>query len=265
VTCPARRTGLAALLTALTALTACAPSSAAHEPSWLPRDARLSAPSTAEWRAARRALAELREQSRSPRTLQIALTLREPTTGRVLEARGAAALAPPDALRMILLGPGGTTALDLWIKGERYRFAVPAIELTKRGDTRAPAAERRGLPVDFLRAFLLRPAEGQLLWAEREGTAMRYLLRDGETLVDLRSFEHKRIEMRRSTWTSERPGAPVHLLDRETVSAAGLGCAEVRYRQASTGLEVHVRCEGERAGTPNPRAFADPDAAEEVP
>ena len=62
---------------------------------------------------------------------------------------GAIAIAPPvsgvtrpsgegppvdaeGALRMILLGPGGTTALDLWSRGDRFRFAIPALDLLRQ-------------------------------------------------------------------------------------------------------------------------------------
>ncbi len=254
-----------ALAALLVLLAACAPAPRAPPISWLPRDPGAPPPTTAAWQAARAALRTLRAATLSARTLKLGLTLREPISGRVLTARGAAAIRPPDALRMILLGPGGTTALDLWIRGDAYRFAIPAIELRKRGDAATPAAERRGLPVDFLRFWLLGPAEGALLWAERGPDARRFLLRDGPALIDLRSFEHQRIEARRSTWVAALPGEPPRLLDVETVSASALGCGEVRYHQASTGLEVTVRCEGEEAAAPSDRAFLDPDAPAEDP
>jgi hypothetical protein len=195
------------------------------------------------------------------RTRHIALELREPTTGRVLSARGAVAILPPRALRMILLGPGGTTALDLWVDGDRYRFAVPAIDLQKRGDLRAPREERRGLPVDFLAYWLLHPASGELAWAAREDASERLVLRDGAALVDLRARDDGRVEARRATWSSpQAPGATPRLLDDETVAAESLGCARVHYHQGSTGLDVTVTCERETVGEPPARALADPDA-----
>src|SRR6185503_11179086 len=139
----------------------------------------------AEWRWARHRLADLREQAGAggPRTRKIALSLREPYTGRTLEARGAVAIDPPDALRMILIGPGGTTALDLWVRGDLYRFSVPAIGLLRRGDARASPAGARGLPVEFLRWWMLRPMQGELLWYVRDGATERFLLRDGDAVV----------------------------------------------------------------------------------
>lgn len=233
------------------ASSACAPAGA--------RSPALVPPTLAEWQAARARLASLRHEI-VPRTLRVALSLREPVTGRVLEARGALAVAPPASLRMILLGPGGTTALDLWIQGESWRFAVPAIDLLKRGDASSPREARRGLPVDFLRWWLLRPADGRLLWASREASTDHLVLRDGEAIVDLHAADSGAVTARRTTWTL----LPTpHQLDEETVDAERLGCGKVRYHQASTGLEVTVRCEGEEPTRPSLRAFVDPDTLSE--
>jgi hypothetical protein len=219
--------------------------------------AELPAPTLAGWREGAQRLAALRRAAAAPRTERIALELREPRTGRTLRARGAAAIAPPRALRMILLGPGGTTALDLWVDGATYRFEVPAIDLKKRGDTRGPSAERRGLPVDFLGWWLLRPAEGALLWHAREAGGDRFVLRDGAAIVDLHAADDGAVEARRATWSTE---GPPRLLDEETVRSPAIGCATVHYHQRSTGLDVTVTCEGETAGAPPSRALADPDA-----
>src|SRR4051812_8051893 len=196
-----------ALVALGTSLSACASAEARPPP--------LRDPTLAEWKAARRRLDTLRAAV-VPRTLRVAVALREPFTGRVLEARGALAIAPPASLRMILLGPGGTTALDLWIQGDRYRFAVPAIDLLKRGDASSPREARRGLPVDFLRWWLLHPAEGSLLWASRAASIDRLLLRDGEAIVDLHVSDAGAVSARRTTWTS----LPTRrALDEETVEA----------------------------------------------
>ncbi len=228
-------------------LAGCAARPAAVVPLW--------EPTVAEWRGAFDELGRVRASAGGAYTRKIALELREPRSGRVLSARGAVAVAPPGGLRMILLGPGGTTALDLWVQGDRFRFAVPAIDLKRRGDLRGPREERRGLPVDFLSFWLLRPAGGQLLWHGREEGAERFLLRDGAALVDLRVLGGGRIRARRTTWSADGE----QKLDDETVEAEGLGCAEVRYHQRSTGLEVTVRCEGEMRGAPPARALADPE------
>lgn len=225
--------------------------------------ASAGSPSLAAWQEARARLAAIQRSAATPRTLRLSLSLREPVTGRTIEARGAAAIAPPDALRMILLGPGGTTALDLWLGGDRFRFAVPAIDLLRRGDAKTPRAAMRGLPIDFLRWWLLRPATGALLWSGREQGATRLLLRSGAALVDLHVSDAGQILAHRATWTAPSAGEPPRLIDVEAVLSDRLGCAPVRYWQASTGLEVTVRCEGEDLAAPNPRAFVDPDAPPE--
>ncbi|MDI1447217.1 hypothetical protein [Polyangium sp. 6x1] len=249
---------LGAIVWCLGAASCAAPSAIA------PRAA--EAPTLASWREARRKLAALSKaaEGEGARTLRLALALREPLTGRTLEARGAVAIAPPDALRMILVGPGGTTALDLWVRGERFRFAVPAIDLLKRGDASTPREGKRGLPVDFLRWWLLRPASGRLLWHEVEPSGDRFTLRDGAAVIELHAASSGALSARRTTWSSEGPRAKK--LDEESVEADRIGCGTVRYHQASTGLTVTVTCEGEETGrAPNPRAFADPDApAEDV-
>jgi hypothetical protein len=233
-------------------ITACAPA---------PPPVAPPAPTREEWQGALARLAALRTAMGGATTRRIALELREPTTGKVLTARGAVASLPPRALRMILLGPGGTTALDLWVDRERYRFAVPAIDLKKRGDLRGPREERRGLPVDFLAFWLLRPAGGRLLWHGREPGGDRFVLADGAAVIDLHTGSEGRLSARRSSFSDPSPdGTPGALLDEETVTAEGPGCAGVRYHQKSTGLSVTVSCEGETRGEPPAAALADPDA-----
>ncbi|WP_437808360.1 hypothetical protein [Sorangium sp. So ce1078] len=278
----------ACLLLSLACAPACAASAArrgspldAEFARMLPRpapDTPAARPDASAWREGRERLAELRREveGAGPRTIRVRLALREPRTGQVLEARGAIAIAPPaidgraraaggavlepeGALRMILLGPGGTTALDLWARGDRFRFAVPALDLLKRGDAATPRASLRGLPVDFLRWWMLHPAAGTLLWYERAASTATFVLRDGDAVIDLRINDRGLIGARRTTWSSE--GARRRQLDEEIVIAEGMGCGHVRYAQASTGLLVTVICEAEeRDRAPDPRAFVDPDA-----
>jgi hypothetical protein len=249
------------LLAAASLLAACAPAapprSFPRPPSW---GAGTRAPSLTAWRAARARLAAIQREAGTPRTLRVSLALREPVTGRTLEARGAVAIAPPDGLRMILLGPGGTTALDLWLHRDRFRFAVPAIDLLRRGDATTPRASMRGLPIDFLRWWMLGPATGTLLWAERQGGGDRLLLRSGSAIIDLRVSDSGGIEARRALWEAGSAEEPRRRIEEEAIGADRIGCAPVRYWQESTGLSVTVRCEGEDLAAPNPKAFADPDA-----
>ncbi len=84
------------------------------------------------------------------------------------------------------------------------------------------------------------------------------MLRDGEAIVDLYTVGGG-LAARRTTWSSAE-GGRAKLLDEEHVKATGLGCAEVKYHQRSTGLDVEVRCEDVTPGTPPARALVDPDA-----
>jgi hypothetical protein len=209
-------------------------------------------PSGAVWREQRRAFAQLRAQYAPARTytMDVTLELTEPYTGQRVRSRGAVAVSPSSqALRMILLGPGGTTALDLWVCRDRFRLLLPAADLRRRGDASTPASELRGMPVEFLRWWLLHPLDGQLLCALDEPPARRYLVRDGDAVVDVRAGSGPGLELERRS-----------ARDRERVEAAGAGCASVRYQQASTGIDIAVRCEKlDPTRTPAAEAFADPD------
>lgn len=222
-----------------------------------------SAPPTLQsWRHAKEMLADLHEQSGRPRTMRIALALREPVTGKTLESRGALAIVPPESLRMIMVGPGGTTALDLWLHDDEFRFSVPAIDLLKRGDAQTPRSQMRGLPVDFLRWWLLRPTSGTLLWHVFRDSGTWFVLRDGSAIIDLYVAKSGQVSARRTTWevSADKPNDR-RKLDEETIEADKFGCGVVRYRQVSTNLRVTVTCESEDTEhPPNPRAFVDPDA-----
>jgi hypothetical protein len=63
----------------------------------------------------------------------VAIEARELRSGRTLGGRGVLAVAPGEALRLVLLGPGGVTALDVWMDAHRYRIAIPAIDRVFRG------------------------------------------------------------------------------------------------------------------------------------
>jgi hypothetical protein len=163
---------------------------------------------------------------------------------------------------MVLVGPGGTTALDLWLRDDAFRFAVPALDLLRRGDVTTPRSAMRGLPVDFLRWWLLRPFDGRLVDYRRRADGDHYVLRDGAAVVELIVRADGSLWARRSTFAAEasEAGERPRRVDEETIAADRLGCGTVRYHQASTRLSVTVTCEGvERERAPNPRAFADPD------
>jgi hypothetical protein len=205
---------------------------------------------TASWRLLRRDLEALRRRfaPTGARTMHTTMTVAQRELGQQWRARGVVAVAPPDALRMILLGPAGTTALDLWLCRDRFRLTIPAVDLVRRGDDHTPAAELRGLPVAFLRGWLLRPFEGRLLHAFRTADGSRFVLRDrhgGLLRIDRGPGDRLRV--------GRRDGPEL-----ETVASDGAACGQAAYRQQSTGLSIEVACE--KIGPPPPDgAFADPD------
>jgi hypothetical protein len=209
-------------------------------------------PSASRWRELRAELDSLRTaRPKQPYGLELSLTLRHERLGQSLRARGLVAVSPPEGLRMILLGPGGTTAFDLWACGDRFRLAIPAADLLRRGDARTPSAELRGLPVGFLRWWFLRPYSGRPLFATDTGAGQRFLLRDDDhALVDI---------LRTATTTSVRRAFGG---DEERIEAEGGVCGKVRYRQRSTGVALEVECRHVNDQPPPARAFADPDEPE---
>ena len=220
-------------------LAGCAAPAAVRQPKLLPGVAGVK-----QWRDLHRQLeaVAVRYKPASSYTMNVALELSQPQLGQRMRARGAIAVAP-GALRMILLGPGGTTALDLWLCGDRFRFALPALDMVRRGDDTTPRDALRGLPVDFLRWWFLRPFAGRLLFAEPG----RWMLRDGLRWVRVR---HKKDELR-----VERFGEH----EAEEVRVRGDACGQVTYHQRSTGIDIAVRCERLQTMAPPAKAFADPD------
>jgi hypothetical protein len=193
---------------------------------------------------------------RDARTDNLRLELDAPYLAGALSARGAVAIETPDRLRMILLGPGGTTAMDLWVSGDAYRFAIPAASRVLAGSREDPPSARRGLPVDFLGWWLLDPLGGELLAARREPDALVVLLRDRERTTEATLHADGRVEAHR--WTFSGPTG-AELVDEEWVTATRLGCGSVVYRDRAMRLRVSVTCESSRPGA-NARAFAPPEA-----
>ncbi|MFI5297821.1 MAG: hypothetical protein ACHREM_06945 [Polyangiales bacterium] len=87
----------------------------------------------------------------------IRIALRDGATGFGFEGRGALAVRPGRALRMVLLGAGGMTAMDVWIDGDRFRAAIPALDRVVRGDATAAPETTRGLPIALLRDWMIAP------------------------------------------------------------------------------------------------------------
>jgi hypothetical protein len=196
-------------------------------------------------------LAQLRRvQPQKPYVQKVRLAIGDPRTGKQYEARGAVAVMPDKAARMMLLGPGGATALDVWVTKDRFRFAVPAINLEKRGGK--DPAEGRGLPIGMLRWWFLSPLAGRVLLARSTEGESAWILRDGAATVTVRSDGRRFIALRKEGDHLEG----IEWAARGLVPQSG---AHGRYVEGRYGLRVDVVVEEVLTAEPDPEAFADPD------
>jgi hypothetical protein len=255
------RSGLVALLAATLAVGGCGKSSLARGPyEIITRDppgevaTKLADVTAQEWSVARERLARLRRgQPERAYVERVRLAITDPRTGKQYEARGAVAISPDRAARMMLVGPGGTTALDVWVTKDRFRFVVPAINLKKRGGT--DPAEARGLPIGMLRWWFLSPLAGRLLLARSTPSESSWILRDGAATVTLRSDGRRFVALRREGDTLEG----IEWVARGLVPQSG---ARGQYIEGRFGLRVDVVVEEVLANEPDPEAFSDPDEQE---
>lgn len=210
-------------------------------------------PDPAAFLEALRRVEALKAELAGDRTDTISLELDAPYLPSSVKARGAIAVRAPDQLRMIMLGPGGTTAMDLWMKGDRFRFSIPSLDREITGDASTPPEKKRGLPVDFLRAFMLDPLGGRVLAAAKNGGELSILLeeKDGK-ISELTLRPDKGLALHRR-WFDARG----ELYEEEWIDASGFGCATASYRQKTTQLTVAARCEKTRP-TLNEAALEEP-------
>jgi hypothetical protein len=208
-----------------------------------------------EWSRARERLAWIRStESLRPYAVQLRIAMREPWTGRAIESRGALAVQPHLAARLVLLGPGGGTALDMWLTRDKWTFNVPAADFKRKGGTDPAAAH--GLPIGFFRWWFLEPLEGRLLTTSTVGGSRTFVLRAGEgtiTLKESRERGRERVVARRRE-EGEQEG--IEWIGRGLTPHAG---DRAKYVQDATGLEVEVLVEAVSTEEPDPAAFLDPD------
>lgn len=223
--------------------------------------------SQAEWTLSRERLRRMRAQIPTrPFVERVQLIIVDPRTGRLYRARGAVAVSPSRAARMVLIGPGGVTAMDVWVTRDRFRFTIPSLKIERRGgfsrtgdvsqtggfSRGSDLSQAKGLPIGFLRWWFLAPLDGDLLLARSSDREASFLLRDGDATVTLRTDGQHFIALRRENgklegleWTSHG------LLPR-----AG---ARGRYIDGELGLRVHIMIEEVLPDEPDPAAFLDPD------
>lgn len=204
-----------------------------------------------EWTLSRERLQRMRsELPRRPYVERVQLAIVDPRTGKLYQARGAVAISPDRAARMILVGPGGTTAMDVWVTRDRYRLSIPALKIQKRGER--DLGEARGLPIGFLRWWFLSPLEGELVLARSNRAEAAFLLRDGPATVTMRTDGARFVAIRRESGKLEGLEWAGHGLSPR----AG---ARGRYIDGEFGLRVHVMIEEVLPDEPDPAAFNDPD------
>jgi hypothetical protein len=191
----------------------------------------------------------------------IHVVLREPRSGRTVEGRGAIAVAPGRAVRMILLGGAGSTMLDAWVSQERYRVAIPALDRVRRGSE----AEVADLPVGFLRWWFLAPLSGELFAAAQQ-TDDVWLLRTSEAVVELRTVTCRHGEGREGLLATRRAGPRAErvLECRRQAATPSVGDA-AEYDDLVSGLHVRIDVESVTPMPPDEEAFRDPDATGGAP
>jgi hypothetical protein len=205
----------------------------------------------AEWTLSRERLSRMRDaQPTRPYVERIRVAFIEPYTGRRYEGRGAVAVSPDNAARMMLLGPGGTTALDLWVTKQRFRFAMPSLSIERRGG--ADPSEAQGLPIGMLRWWFVSPLAGRLLLARSSDSSTTWLLRDGPATVTVRTDGQRFVAVRRTSESLEA----IEWLGRGLLPAAG---TRGHYLDGRYGVRVEVLVEDVLSAEPDPAAFLDPD------
>ncbi|MBI2393503.1 MAG: hypothetical protein HYV09_28235 [Deltaproteobacteria bacterium] len=220
--------------------------------------------------AATLSVADLGALARRPKGIikqELTIAIHDVQSGKGFEGRGAVMVKPREALRMILLGPGGTTAMDVWIAGARFRVAIPAIDRVVRGDASTPREKMRGMPVDLLWRWLVDPFGGTPVAARRGLVADDGRVIDGDGLVAFLKRGPTSFEVRARHgatargWFFERGRLVGVATGREIAIGDGLFPADVDYVGLDPRMTVEVRATGATVVPEvSPAVFADPDA-----
>ena len=213
--------------------------------------------SQSEWRDARAELVALRRQvPTTPRVELVRISVRG-QGGVRFDGRGAVAIKPHHALRMVLLGPAGRTALDVWATPERYRLAVPDLDIVEQGGTSAPTH----LPIELFREWFMTPLGGRLLAAGTTRSGDRiFILKANARSLELRIGAVDVAGRRRySIRKHDATGGESAEWEARTLWP-GVGDV-VRFRRPSMGLELAVEIEGLSSDPPEDAAFDPPTAS----
>ncbi len=144
------------------------------------------------------------------------------------------------------------TALDVWAHPDRWRFAIPAMDLLRRGGRKADDA----FPIGFFRWWFLAPFEGRLLTARARPASTLLVLREGRATVTLL---HETTEGAQAGLASRREGQGLDRLAWLGKTLAPGEGSRALYEQPGTGLHVQVEVESLSDEPPDPAAFLNPD------
>lgn len=86
------------------------------------------------------------------------------------EAQGALAVRPGEAVRLVLVGPAGATALDLWARGRTFSLALPAAGRHLAGSLDDPGDDAARTPVRALVTALTDPLAGRVTFVGRRAS-----------------------------------------------------------------------------------------------
>jgi len=201
-----------------------------------------------DWQKARDSLSSLRDSERSRAYSEVVrVRLHEPQSGKVFLAQGAIAVDPGKAFRMMLVGPGGATAVDAWATPKAYVFQVPPIDLVKSGGAESPA----GLPIGFFRWWFLSRWSGQMLWGAVHDEKTEWIVKNDNAVVVVSSaFGRTRAERR-----SERG---VERLEWTSTAARDRAGDHGVYIDNASGLSVEIDVLSLSEESPDPEAFVAP-------
>jgi hypothetical protein len=157
---------------------------------------------------------------------------------------------------MVLLGPAGRTALDVWATPDRYRLAVPDLDLVERGGASAPPH----LPIELFREWFMAPLGGRLLAAATQGRERIFILKGQGRSLELRigpadEGGRRHYALRKY---DERGGELAEWRARSLWPSEG---DVVRFHRPSLGLELAVEIESVSSEPPDPAAFEPPEAS----
>ena len=215
-------------------------------------------PTQPEWDVARAWLSDLRAgEPAQPFGAVVQVTLREPHSGRTFSARGAVAIDPHRAFRMILVGPGGATALDVWGTRDAWRFEVPAAHVLRHGGRE----DDPSLPIGFFRWWFLAPLSGRLLtaWPTPRPTASASSCATASPRWTSRTSAVPRGHAVTAARLVEGREAAV---DRVDFQGASFAVALASGDRAVYDRPLRASRRGRRRvalGAPDPAAFVDPD------